>query len=135
MNEVIEVLHAEPYDDTLGYSNNTTPLSVTASKSVTETWKALLFSEKCSDIKFQCQDGTVFHAHKNILAAASPYFSTAFEGPWGGAHGRTLGDVQSSWHYGSHRTLYLCGRSQARPKESNGRLVAGYVGCGVGARG
>jgi hypothetical protein len=86
MNEVIEVLQAEPQNDTSGYPYNTAPLSVTVSRSVTETWKALLFSEKFSDIKFQCQDGTVFHAHKNVLVAASPYFSTAFEGPWGEQH-------------------------------------------------
>jgi hypothetical protein len=84
MDEVIEVLQAKPQNDIVGY--NTTPTSVTVSTSVTETWKALLFSEKFSDIKFQCQDGTVFHAHKCVLAAASPYFSTAFEGPWGEQH-------------------------------------------------
>jgi hypothetical protein len=83
MDEVIEVLQAEPQTDTLGY--NTAPPSVTP-KSVTKTLNALLFSEKYSDIKFKCQDGTTLHAHKNILAAASPYFSTAFEGPWGGQH-------------------------------------------------
>ena len=84
MNEVIEVLHAEPQNDTVGC--NTAPQSETVSKSVTETLKALLFSEKFSDIKFQCQDGTVFHAHKCVLAAGSPYFSTAFEGPWREQH-------------------------------------------------
>jgi hypothetical protein len=64
MDEVIEVLQAEPQKDTLKY--NTTPPSVTVSKAVTETWKALLFSEKFSDIKFKCQDGTVLHAHEHI---------------------------------------------------------------------
>jgi hypothetical protein len=81
LDGVIALLQAEPQKDTLGY--NTTPPSVYVPKSVTETWKALLFSKKFSDIKFECQDGTVFHAHKCVLAAASPYFSTAFEGPWG----------------------------------------------------
>jgi hypothetical protein len=84
MDEVIRVLLVEPQNETVEY--NTTPPSVTVSKSVSETWKALLFSEKFSDIKFQCQDGTVLHAHKCVLAAASPYFSTAFEGPWGEHH-------------------------------------------------
>jgi hypothetical protein len=70
--------------------------SLTVPKSVTETWKALLFSEKFSDVKFKCQDGTTFHAHKNILAAASPYFSAAFEGPWGEQHQDGLWETSNS---------------------------------------
>jgi hypothetical protein len=74
MDDVIQLLEAASQKDSD---------PVTVPKSVANTWKALLFSEKFSDVKFKCQDGTMFHAHKNVLAAASPYFSAAFEGPWG----------------------------------------------------
>jgi hypothetical protein len=70
--------------------------SVVVHKSVLKTLKALLFSEKFSDVKFICQDGTTFHAHKNMLAAASPYFSTAFEGPWGEQHQDGLWETSNS---------------------------------------
>lgn len=39
-------------------------------------------SESFSDVHFHCLDGTVLHAHKLILAQASSYFATFFEGPW-----------------------------------------------------
>jgi hypothetical protein len=77
LNEMIQLLEAASQKDSD---------PVTVPKSVANTWKALLFSEKFSDVKFKCQDGTTFHAHKNVLAAASPYFSAAFEGPWGEQH-------------------------------------------------
>jgi hypothetical protein len=80
LDEVIQLLQAASSKTYFAYS---TPPSVTLPLSVSKTWKTLLFSEKFSDVKFKCQDGTTFHAHRNILAAASPYFSTAFEGPWG----------------------------------------------------
>jgi hypothetical protein len=84
MDAVIqELLKAASEKDRYAYS---TPRSVTVPESVANTWKALLFSEKFSDVKFKCQDGTTFYAHKCVLAAASPYFSTAFEGPWGEQH-------------------------------------------------
>jgi hypothetical protein len=38
----------------------------------------------------------VLHAHKNILAAASPYFSAAFEGPWGEQHADGLWETSNS---------------------------------------
>jgi hypothetical protein len=41
-------------------------------------WSSLLFS---GDMRFECK-GTAVHAHKVILAAASPYFQTLFDGPW-----------------------------------------------------
>jgi hypothetical protein len=83
MDEVIQLLEAPSQKDS--YASTTSP-SVTVPKSVANTWKALLFSEKFSDVNFKCQDGTTFYAHKNVMAAASPYFSAAFEGPWGEQH-------------------------------------------------
>jgi hypothetical protein len=94
MDKVMKVLQAESQKDTLGYKN--TPASVPVPKSVTNTWKALLFSKKFSDVMFKCQDGTVFHAHKCVLAAASPYFSAAFEGPWGEQHADGLWETSNS---------------------------------------
>jgi len=56
--------------------------TVVVPESVMETYKKLLVSQDQSDITFVCQDGETFAAHKAILAAASPYFATAFVGPW-----------------------------------------------------
>jgi hypothetical protein len=78
------------------YNTLATSNSVPVHKSVPKTLKTLLFSEKFSDVQFKCQDGTTFHAHKNILAAASPYFSTAFEGPWGEQHQDGLWETSNS---------------------------------------
>jgi hypothetical protein len=47
-----------------------------------KTYKSLLFSQDQSDVKFVCRDGVEIPAHKAILAAASPYFASAFAGPW-----------------------------------------------------
>jgi hypothetical protein len=88
MDKVMKVLKAEPQKDT--------PASVPVPKSVANTWKTLLFSEKFSHLKFKCQDGTVFHAHKCVLAAASPYFSAAFEGPRGEQHAERLWETSNS---------------------------------------
>lgn len=77
LDKVIEILssHAE----TAGYANiPTSPVP----KVVINTWKKLLFSSEFSDVKFVSEDGTTLHAHKAVLAAASPYFSTLFHGPW-----------------------------------------------------
>jgi hypothetical protein len=93
MDEVIELLQEAAQKDRYAYK---TQAIVTVPKSVAETFKALLVSEKFSDVKFKCQDGTTFHAHKNILAAASPYFSTAFEGPWGEQHQDGLWETSNS---------------------------------------
>jgi hypothetical protein len=49
---------------------------------VANTYKNLLLSSNQSDIQFVCSDGEILPAHKIILAAASPYFETAFDGPW-----------------------------------------------------
>jgi hypothetical protein len=51
-------------------------------QSVANTYKNLLLSSNQSDIQFVCSDGEILPAHKIILAAASPYFETAFDGPW-----------------------------------------------------
>ena len=51
-------------------------------ESVANTYKSMLFSEDFSDVTFQCSDGVSIPAHKNILAASSPYFETAFKGNW-----------------------------------------------------
>jgi hypothetical protein len=65
----------------VGATNTDVP-TVSALKSVAETYQKMLFSEKFSDIKFICGDNVTVHAHRNILAVASPYFDTAFDGPW-----------------------------------------------------
>jgi len=51
-------------------------------------WQSLVicYSVKFSDVHIHCLDGTILHAHRNILSAASPYFATVFEGPWGDEH-------------------------------------------------
>eukprot|EP00543_Licmophora_paradoxa_P012623 CAMPEP_0202479140 /NCGR_PEP_ID=MMETSP1360-20130828/94822_1 /ASSEMBLY_ACC=CAM_ASM_000848 /TAXON_ID=515479 /ORGANISM="Licmophora paradoxa, Strain CCMP2313" /LENGTH=376 /DNA_ID=CAMNT_0049106453 /DNA_START=135 /DNA_END=1262 /DNA_ORIENTATION=+ len=45
------------------------------------TWKGMFENPKYADIKFVCPDGEV-EAHKCVLAAALPYFHTAFQGSW-----------------------------------------------------
>jgi hypothetical protein len=62
---------------------NTDAPTVSALKSVAKTYQKMLFSEKFSDIKFICGDNVTVHAHRNILAGASPYFDTALM-----AHGK-----------------------------------------------
>ncbi len=56
--------------------------TVAVLKSVANTYKSMLFSEDFSDVTFQCSDGVSIPAHKNILAASSPYFERAFKGDW-----------------------------------------------------
>jgi len=46
----------------------------------------LLLSDKFSDVAFFCSDGVEVPAHKNVLASASNYFDTYFDGPWGEQH-------------------------------------------------
>ena len=58
------------------------PATVPVLKSVAKAYKKLLLSWKFSDVKFVCPDGQVLPAHRCILAAASPYFETALDGPW-----------------------------------------------------
>uniref|UniRef100_A0A7S2WE13 BTB domain-containing protein n=1 Tax=Eucampia antarctica TaxID=49252 RepID=A0A7S2WE13_9STRA len=50
------------------------------------SFRNMLLSVKFSDIHFHCLDGTILHAHRNILFAASPYFAIVFEDPWGDDH-------------------------------------------------
>lgn len=52
-----------------------------AALSIQTTYQHLLNDTDFSDITFQCPDGQVA-AHKCVLASASPYFKTAFQGPW-----------------------------------------------------
>jgi hypothetical protein len=56
--------------------------TVSVLKSVAETYKKMLFSEKFSDIKFICSNGVTLHAHRSVLAEASTYFDNMFQGPW-----------------------------------------------------
>jgi len=49
---------------------------------IAKAWSSILFSEKFSDIAFLCSDGESVPAHRNVLAASSPYFATALDGPW-----------------------------------------------------
>jgi len=62
------------------------PSSVLMLKAVSDTYKKMLFSEKFSDIQFVCRNEKgkvdVIPAHRIVLSAASPYFDTAFAGPW-----------------------------------------------------
>jgi hypothetical protein len=60
--------------------------TMTVPESFAQSFGSLLFSQEFSDVKFVCKDGTVLHAHQNILAAASSYFRTYFQGPWGTLH-------------------------------------------------
>lgn len=57
-------------------------LTVPVPKSALTLWEKLCLSEDFSDVKFICEDGTIFPSHRSILAAASPYFATVFKGPW-----------------------------------------------------
>lgn len=56
--------------------------SVAANRKSNFDSKKVFLSESFSDVHFHCPDGTVLHAHKLILAQASSYFATFFEGPW-----------------------------------------------------
>lgn len=53
---------------------------------VIATMEALLLSPSLSDVYFVCPDGSVLYAHRNILAAKSPYFGTSFTGAWRESH-------------------------------------------------
>jgi hypothetical protein len=64
-------------DASLDSMHDAVPISLL----VVNTYKTLLLSQDYSDITFICRDGIAFPAHKGILAAASPYFKTAFDGP------------------------------------------------------
>ena len=57
-----------------------------APESTINLWRNLLFSQNFSDVTFVFPDGDVLHAHKCVLAAASPYFDAYFKGPWGSSH-------------------------------------------------
>ena len=63
------------------------PAMVSVPESTLALWESMLFSEKFSDVHFACEDsGALLHAHKCVLARASPYFSALFEGPWSSQH-------------------------------------------------
>lgn len=42
----------------------------------------MLLNEDFSDMRFVCEGGEEFPAHKAVLAAASDYFKTLFSGRW-----------------------------------------------------
>ena len=52
-----------------------------AALSIHTTYRQLFDDTDFADITFKCPDGEVA-AHKCVLACASPYFKTAFQGPW-----------------------------------------------------
>ena len=82
LDEVIEKLQTAERD-----AGNLKPKMVRVPATALETWKALLFSSKFSDVRFVCEeDECVLHAHKAVLAASSTYFSALFEGPWAENH-------------------------------------------------
>lgn len=56
--------------------------TVSMPRSVIATYKKLLLDSDYSDVTFVCENGEEIHAHKAILATASPYFAAAFAGPW-----------------------------------------------------
>lgn len=82
MAKVVDLLRSAQQESGIVAKTST----ITVSQSAFDTWNNLLFSEKFSDIKFICQDGTVLVAHKNVLAAASEYFANYFGGPWDKQH-------------------------------------------------
>lgn len=52
-----------------------------------KTWKSLLFNSDFSDAIFKT-DGEEIHAHKAVLAAASPYFHAMFTGSFSESNGK-----------------------------------------------
>lgn len=60
-------------------------------QSVASVWSSMLFSPRFSDITFVCEDGTMYPAHQVILAGASPYFQTYFNGLWAEQHSQNDG--------------------------------------------
>ena len=50
------------------------------------THSKMLFSEKFSDVHLYCPEGTILHAHKNVLSSSSSYFAVVFEGLWADEH-------------------------------------------------
>lgn len=49
---------------------------------VAAAYKEMLLSEEFSDVSLVCEDKDVVPAHRNILAASSPYFKAAFATHW-----------------------------------------------------
>lgn len=79
MDKVIRLLQQKVNRET---ENPVSLKTAAVLESVANTYKSMLFSEDFSDVTFQCSDGVSIPAHKNILAASSPYFEAAFKGNW-----------------------------------------------------
>ena len=62
--------------------NSVTNKGVMVPPAVKSIWAHLLHHKTHNDITFVCHDGEEYPAHKCVLAAASEYFATAFQGPW-----------------------------------------------------
>ncbi|KAI2501083.1 hypothetical protein MHU86_13374 [Fragilaria crotonensis] len=65
-----------------------------ANLSIQTTYHRLLYDTTFTDITFQCPDGDV-DAHRCVLASATPYFRTAFQGPWKDSQSRVWNTANS----------------------------------------
>ena len=73
LDDIIEVMN----DHCSKVVNKTTQVPIRT----LELWQSLLLGNRFSDVRVYCDDGTVFHAHKAILASASSYFEARLFGP------------------------------------------------------
>ncbi|KAL3897369.1 MAG: hypothetical protein SGARI_006936 [Bacillariaceae sp.] len=77
------------------------PMEIVAAKTK-QAWSSLLFSETQSDCTIVFKTGEksgkkmTLHAHRNILAASSPYFKRYFEGAADGSWGGDVGVFETT---------------------------------------